>query len=856
MNKKIIIITGGLGYIGTELCKLYCGETRIHDIYVIDNRFISERVKQLFDWGFKFLQIDIRNLEQINNIIQNADVVHHLAGITDVAYTKTESNDEKDILISETAIQGTNNILKSLNKKTKIIFPSTHVVFEGFDDTKFNITEEESPTPILTYAKSKVQNERDIKNSGINYIILRLGSVYGYSNDSMRINIMPNLFSKMSSQNQKIKLFSEGKQHKSLVSVIDVARCFKFMAESKISNEIFHLSNENKTVRQVAELCKKYNNKVELVSTNDEIPNLGYTLSNKKLLNTGFQFYDNLENAIKVMISNWSHNIINENLEYTIKGADKYVDERGVIANYELTEPINLVGYIESKAGTVRANHYHPIQEQKCLLVKGKYISIIKDLYGEDSKIQTQIIKAGDLSIIKPNVIHTMVFLEDSIFLNLVRGERQHDNYGITHTIPYKLIDSDFKNNLLLNYSHKCRACNGENLMPVISLGLSPLANNLIENINDNSEFYPLEMFYCDDCSNCQLSYIVPPDKMFKKYFYVSSTTKSFREHFISASEKYIDIFKLNESSCVVDIGSNDGIALKPLKEKGIKVVGVEPATNISELANKNGIFTINDYFTIDVANKILVDYGSIDLVTASNVFAHSDKVGEITSSVFKILKEDGCFIIEVQYLLDTLKKLTFDNIYHEHVNYWSVTSLNHFFNRYGGYVSDVERINTHGGSIRVYVKKHNNDIKPSVDLFLNEEINEKLNDYQTYLLFAKNINELKNNVIKNINKLKKDGFKIVGYGAPAKATTALNYFGINNKLIDFIVEDNQLKHNKIIPGVNITISPKEKLIEKGINVVIVMAWNFFEEIKLNNKDLIDNGINFISIKDLEKNEL
>ena len=851
MKKQKIIITGGLGYIGSELCKIYSGETRFKDITVIDNRFISERVKQLRDWGFNFIQSSILDEESMKEILKDANIIHHLAGITDVAYTKTESNTEKDKQIIDTAIQGTNNIIKFSPEHCKIIFPSTHVVYEGFPDTIYNLTEEVPTTPILTYSTSKVQNEKDIKESGKNYSILRLGSVYGYSTDTMRIGIMPNLFSKIASQNNNIKLFSDGIQYKSLVSLIDVARCFKFMAgNNAINSETFHLVNEQATVKEVAKMCQKYNPNIELISTNDEVPNLGYTLSNAKLLSTGFKFLYNLEDSIKEMIHNWSEREIKPELEYIDKGGKGFIDSRGKIWNYELTEPINLIGYIESKPGTVRANHYHPIQEQKCLLIKGKYISVIKDLADPKAQIQTQIINEGDIAIIKPNVAHTMVFLEDSIFLNLVRGEREHENYGITHTIPYILVDDKFRQELINNYSTLDRASNSENLQPVISLGLSPIANNLLDSFDQEDELYPLEMMYCPDSHNCQLSYTVPADKMFKHYLYVSSTAKSFRDHFKNASEKYINEFNLDSNSLVLDIGSNDGVALKPLQEKGIQVLGFEPATNVANIAKENNIPTINEYFTLKSVKNLK---NKVDVITASNVFAHADGLEEIAHAAFLALKENGTFIIEVQYLLDTIKDLTFDNIYHEHVNYWSVTSLNNFFNRLGYNISNVEHIDTHGGSIRVYIQRNQNNINDSVSQFLNIEKEFGLLDYNTYLEFAKRVQQSKSNVIKNIKKLKDQGLTLVGYGSPAKATTSLNYFGITTKEIDYIVEDNNLKHNKIIPGVKIPIYSKDKLNEKLPDVIIVMAWNFFEEIKNNNQDLIDKGVKFISIKELQQ---
>jgi methylation protein EvaC len=580
-----IVITGGLGYIGGELCKLYSGETRYKNIVVVDNKFLASQVKQITDWGMTYVQASILDEPVISKLISDADIVYHFAGVTDVPHTKSESNDEKNKQIEDTAIRGTNIILNSVSDKCKLIFPSTHVVFEGLTETKFDVDETQTPCPTLSYAKCKYKNELDIQSSDKNYLILRLSSVYGLSGDTMRINIMPNLFSKFAALGLPIKMFSGGIQYKSLVSVKDVARSFKYLAESNYSREVFHISNDNVTVKQVAEICKKYKPSLQLLSTNDEIPNLGYTLSNKKLLSTGFKFLYTLDESIKEMIESWSVKTPID-LEYVITGSKEFVDDRGKISNYELPEPINLIGYIESKAGNVRANHYHPIQEQKCLLIKGSYISVIKDLSDPKAPIQTQIIKAGDVSVIQPNVAHTMVFLEDSIFLNLVRGEREHENYGVTHTIPYKLVDDKFKNELLQNYATKCRSSDSKNLKTVVSLGLSPLANNLLNSPDQPDELYPLEMTYCPDSHNCQLSYVVPENKMFDNYLYVSSTTKTFRDHFEKAANDYVTKFKLNQNSFVVDIGSNDGIALKPLKSVGVKVLGVEPAKNIAEIAN------------------------------------------------------------------------------------------------------------------------------------------------------------------------------------------------------------------------------------------------------------------------------
>lgn len=848
-----IVITGGLGYIGSELCKLYSGETRFKKIIVIDQKFLSEKVKQLRDWGMEFVQTSILNIDVIKQHIQDADVVIHLAGITDVAYVQTQQNKEQDILIRTTGVDGTNNIINNVKPTCKIVFPSTHVVYEGFLETKIDIDESEEPRPILTYSSVKVQSEKDLISSNKNYVILRLGSVYGFSTDSTRISIMPNLFSKIASQGETIKLFSGGVQLKSLVPLIDVARFMKFVADNiDISREIYHVSKETMTVKEVAYLCKKYKPSLNIIETKDEIPNLGYTISNKKMLSTGFKFQYSLEDSIKQMVENWSKKQLNSDLEYIDRGGKEYVDARGKILNYELSEPINLIGYIESKKGTLRANHYHPIQEQKCLLVKGQYISVIKDLSVPNAEIETRVINAGDIAIIKPNVAHAMIFTQDSIFLNLVRGEREHDNYGVTHTIPYQLVDEETKQKLFNIYNIHCLSCGNIHLDRVISLGNSPLANNLKNNEKDEIEKYPLEVNFCSKCNNCQLSVVVPPQKMFDNYLYVSSTTSSFREHFEAAAEKYVKRFKLTRDSLVVDIGSNDGVGLKPFKDRGIPILGVDPAKNISDVANKNGIPTLNQYFRTETAQKILQEYGRATIVTASNVFAHSNQLVDMAHSVFSILEADGVFIIEVQYLLNTIKDMTFDNIYHEHINYWSVTSLNNFFGRLGYSVCDVERINTHGGSIRVYIKREGCIIEPSVFEFISNEEIFGLTNKETYIEFGKRVQKIKEVVNKNIQKLKVKYKSIAAYGSPAKATTSLNYFGINNTHIDYTIEDNEMKNGKFIPGVNIPIKNKEYCLNNKPDIIIVLAWNFFDLIKSNNNQLIDMGVKFINIKDLQ----
>ena len=215
---------------------------------------------------------------------------------------------------------------------------------------------------------------------------------------------------------------------------------------------------------------------------------------------------------------------------------------------------------------------------------------------------------------------------------------------------------------------------------------------------------------------------------------------------------------------------------------------------------------------------------------------------------MFSLLKKDGTIIIEVQYLLNTLQDMTFDNIYHEHYNYWSLTSLINFFKQFDAKIFKAETVETHGGSLRVYIKKSKKvKIDKSVNKIIKKENDFGIRNYKTYQNFGEKIYKIRENVIKNLKKIKNQNKIVIGYGAPAKATTALNFFGVK-KEIDFIVEDNKLKHNKFVPGVNIQIIDKSKIRNKN-NTIVVLAWNFFNDIKKNNTDLSKN---FINIKDLE----
>ena len=539
---------------------------------------------------------------------------------------------------------------------------------------------------------------------------------------------------------------------------------------------------------------------------------------------------------------------MNENEDIDI-GKDPYIDDRGEILNYYLDNKINHVGLIDSVKGSVRGNHYHPEQIQSCILISGKYLSITKNLNYENSNIETRLVKAGDISIIRKNIAHTMIFIEDSIFINLVDGERAHENYGETHTFPLELVNNELSEIYLDTFKSFCRLCGSGNLSLAHSFGLSPLANNLLDSLDDIAKSYPLELNFCNDCCNIQLNTVVSPNLLFDEYLYTSSTSKLFVSHFEEMAKNVINKYDLNDSSLVVDIGSNDGVFLKPLIEKGIKAIGVEPAQNLSEKANSENLKTINSYFNKEIVKLIIKEDGKADIVTAFNVFAHSDYLKDIAESSFELLKDDGVFIIEVQSLGAMIDEMLFDNVYHEHVNYWSVTNLIKFFKELSLNVNDFEKVDTHGGSLRVYISR-SKEISASVLEQVEYEKTLGLESIDTFYDFSKKLHNQKTKIYEKIKKEKESGKKILFYGAPAKATTLLNYYGINRDLVEYTIEDNPLKINKFIPNTKIQIVDKKFGSEYNPDLVIVLAWNFFDSIKEQNQQTFKNA-KFTTLNDL-----
>ncbi len=395
-----------------------------------------------------------------------------------------------------------------------------------------------------------------------------------------------------------------------------------------------------------------------------------------------------------------------------------------------------------------------------------------------------------------------------------------------------------------------CRVCLSHNLTPVINLGSTPLANAFLkkEEIDLEEKYYPLVVDFCNNCSFIQLGHVVSPKLLFSDYVYVSSTSPVFVKHFEDFSDFAIKKFNLNSKSFVIDIGSNDGILLKPFIKKGIKVLGIEPAEKIADAANKIGIETLPFFINQNLGRRIEKKYGKADLITATNVFAHIDDLDEVVESVKKMLGQKGVFMIEVAYLNDFIKKRYFDLIYHEHLYYWRVEMFVKFFERMGMRVFDAQYVTSHGGSIRIFVARKNAGFKisSSVKEFIKKERSLKLNKKSTYLNFAKKIEENKIQLINLLYKLKKSNKKIAGYGAPAKGNTLLNYFNIGNETLEYIIDDSAWKQGLFSPGKKIPVKNSNALEKEKVDYLFILAWNFAESIISKNSNFSKKGGKFI----------
>ena len=396
-----------------------------------------------------------------------------------------------------------------------------------------------------------------------------------------------------------------------------------------------------------------------------------------------------------------------------------------------------------------------------------------------------------------------------------------------------------------------CRLCKSNNLFKFLDLGHHPPSDQFLEinEINKSVEYYPLDVYICDDCGFVQLGYTVAPEVLYQKnYPYESSTTKTGTLHFRNFSKSIVKEFKLANNDLVVDIGSNVGVLLQGFKSMGLRVRGVDPAKNICTIAEKNGIPTISDFYCNSVAEKILAEDGKASVITGTNVFAHIDDLDSFMEAIMILIDaKKGIFIIEAPHLLDMITKLEYDTIYHEHLSYLSIEPLIPFFEKYNLEIIKIEKNNIHGGSIRIFCAKCGNyRIQKSVEKVISLENNAALRDKKTMLEFASQVKKNKEELNNLLYKLKRSGKKIVGVSAPAKGMTLLNYCKIDKDLLDYITEKSKLKIGKFTPGGHIEIFPDSRLLADNPDYALLLAWNFSNEIIRNNVEFQKRGGKFI----------
>jgi SAM-dependent methyltransferase len=395
-----------------------------------------------------------------------------------------------------------------------------------------------------------------------------------------------------------------------------------------------------------------------------------------------------------------------------------------------------------------------------------------------------------------------------------------------------------------------CRSCGNAGLTPILDLGLSPLANALLtkEQLTEPEEKFPLDLAFCAKCSLLQITETVPPEKLFREYLYFSSFSETMVKHAGAIANRLVDDRKLGKDSLVLEIASNDGYLLQHYAKRGVPVLGIEPARNIAKVAvEERGIRTIAEFFGKELAESLAAKGERADVIHANNVLAHVPDLNGVIEGVAIALKDDGVAVIEAPYAKPFVEHREFDTIYHEHLCYFSLTALDNLMDRHGLVVSDVELLPIHGGSLRVFVsKKSARERSAAVVKLLAEEAAGGVATLAPYLDFAKRVEELKTELVRVLTALKAEGKRIAAYGAAAKGSTLLNYFGIGKDTLDFVADRSTYKQGRYMAGVHVPIVAPSELVARQPDVCLLLTWNFADEILAQQKEYRDKGGKFI----------
>jgi len=384
--------------------------------------------------------------------------------------------------------------------------------------------------------------------------------------------------------------------------------------------------------------------------------------------------------------------------------------------------------------------------------------------------------------------------------------------------------------------SHTCRLCDAPLQHLMVDLGPSPLCESYVapEDYYRPEPFWPIRAFVCDRCFLVQVPELVSGEAIYSDYAYFSSFSDSWLAHTRSYVDAAIVRFGLGEDSQVVEIASNDGYLLQYLVGAGIPAMGIEPAANIAEVAIEKGIDTIVRFFGSDLARELAADGVRADLMIANNVIGHVPALNDFVSGMKLLLADRGSITVEIPHLMKTMEGNQFDQIYQEHYSYWSLLALRRVFDAHDLVVYDVDEIPTHGGSVRVYVRHEADESKPvadAVESLLEREREAGYADLTTYAAFGERVAETKRQILEFLIQAKREGKRIVGYGAPGKGNTLLNYCGVREDFLDYTVDRNPVKQGKYLPGTRIPIHAPEKIAETKPDYVILLPWNLTREL-------------------------
>jgi len=394
-----------------------------------------------------------------------------------------------------------------------------------------------------------------------------------------------------------------------------------------------------------------------------------------------------------------------------------------------------------------------------------------------------------------------------------------------------------------------CIACGGGKVEVFMDLGATPLANKFLapEELGNPEPSYPLRVAYCADCGHVQLADVVAPPTMFDHYLYISSASTTLENHLLSLAARVRERMALKPGDFVVDVGANDGTLLSGFAKGGQRVLGVEPAANLRPLAEKRGVPIDTSYFGAATARRLRDEHGRAKVVTATNVFPHIPALTDFIRGLDEILEPDGAFVLEAHYLQDLLDAAAFDTVYHEHCSYWALRPMTTLFARHGFEVVDVERLPIHHGQLRAWVKRKGVEAPSArVAELVADEKRRGMDTVAPFEALARNAKRIRAELGALLDQFKREGKRVVGYGAPAKGTTLLSYLDIRADRIEWIADRSPLKQGRFTPGTRIPIVPAERIFAEKPDYVLLLAWNFVDEIVAQLADYKKAGGRFI----------